>query len=486
MRIEALDRRALALGLSRGLTLTDARARVEGLAVAEANPFADLRLLERMGFLCDRLSPQVALDPPHGLLIDITGCAHLFGGEEGLRARALRLAASLGLSARGVIAGTPDAAAALARFSQVSCVAPGGDEAAVRVLPVAALSGLSRDTLTGLARAGLRTIGDVAARAPEALAARFGAVFVARLRWTLGRENRRISPVRPVPDVVVDRAFAEPFSATDVLQSVLVELIDEAVALLEERALGGRRFEASFYRSDGDIRRLVVETGRASRDVAGIGKLFRERLEALACPLDPGFGFDQVRLSVPVVEPFLVVQEGLQGRGHTHEEVSGLVDQLTARFGRDRVLRFEMRASHEPERDQRLMPAQGGFPAAPQSRDAASADLASGRLVAPTRERGGPPLRPLSVFASPQPIEALAEVPDGPPLRFRWRRRVYEVARAEGPERIAPEWWRAGQDRDERDYYRIEDGAGARFWVFRLGFYGGTEAPRWFLHGVFA
>ena len=466
LRLVAVDPAALALGLAPGITLADARARVPDLAVAEADPAADARLLDRLGEDCDRWTMLVQLDPPDGITLDVTGCAHLFGGEAALRARASARLERSGLTLRATIAGTPEAARGLARFGRAAIVRPGDEAEAVSALPVAAL-GLGRETNAALRGAGLKTIGDLARRATTPLAARFGEDLTVRLRRILGREDVRLTPRRPAPDYAVEQRFAEPIARVADIEGTLAALAGQAAALLAAHGQGGRRFEAAFFRTDGQVRRIAVETGLPSRDPGAIVRLFRERLEALADPLDPGFGFDLIRLAVGRDEALGAVQVGLDGRGAAQEELAALVDRLVARFGRDRVLRFAARDTHDPDRAARLVPAGEG----------------GGEVPWPEG---------LQVFDPPQPIDTLAEVPDGPPIRFRWRRALHEIARAEGPERIAPEWWRRPQAPSAwgatRDYYRVEDRDGRRFWVFRAGLYGGEAGdgePRWFLHGLF-
>lgn len=474
--VSAVDQRASKLGLTCGLTLADARGRIPDLAVSAADTQADLRFILRLAELCDRFTPQVALDPPHGLLLDITGCAHLFGDESNLRTETERRLMHIGLSVRACIACTPEAARALARFSRIEIAPQGQDDRLVRRLPVAALAGLERETVVALSRAGLKTIGDLADRPPHVLAARFGQNLMTRLMRTLGRENVRITPLRALPAVVVEKHFAEPFTQTEALEGFLGELLADAMRIMEARNQGGRVFEASFFRSDGAVRRLIVQTGRPSRDTLAILKLYRERFDTLADPLDPGFGFDAIRLCVPLTEALDAVQQQLDGGAPETHAVSDLVDRLIVRFGRDRVLRFEARDTHDPGRAARFVSAvkNGGVER-------------SQEIAWPVPEPGEPPVRPLQLFTSPQPIEAMAEVPDGPPLRFRWRRVLHDITRAEGPERIAPEWWRTPSGGEARDYYRVEDAAGCRFWIFRQGLHGqGDSAPRWFVHGVFA
>lgn len=468
LRLAAPDRAALALGLTRGLTLADARARVPDLQVVEMDAAADRRLLERLADFCDRYTPLVALDLPHGLVLDITGCAHLFEGEAGLREGLMDRLETAGIETCATVAGTPQAARALARFGNAKIVPWGSEAHAVDGLPVAAL-GIDRESVVALTRAGLKTVGDLAMRPRSALAARFGAELTARLARTLGEEDIRISPRRPLPACLVERRFAEPVTW---VEEALESLSAEVGRLLEARGEGGRAFEASFFRTDGKVLRLGLETGRPTRDQKSLMRLFRERLDSLSDPLDAGFGFDLIRLSVMRTEGVAPVQASLDGRHVEEEEVAELVDRLGVRFGPEAVTRFVPVDTHIPERAAHAVPA---------------AELAGKAGAWPAPDPVSPPLRPIHLFDPPQPIEALAEVPDGPPLRFRWRRVLHEIARAEGPERIAPEWWRHDRcDGLTRDYYRLEDVSGRRFWVFREGLFSEQFAPRWFMHGMFA
>ena len=476
-RLAAVSRKALKLGLSPGLTLADARAAVPHLLALDHDPAADAALIDRVLDDCLRWTPLVALDPPHGLMLDITGCAHLFGGETATRERVLHRLRGGRFTVRGSIAGTPDAARALARFGRVALVAPGGEAQAVRPLPITALE-LSDETTTALRRAGFKRIADLADRPSAPLTGRFGTELTTRLTRLLGREDRRITPSRPLPACVVEQAFAEPIGHADAIARVLRALIERACAHLEERGEGGRAFEASFLRVDGVVRHIIARTGRPVRDADTVTRLFRERIEALADPLDPGYGFDLVRLALSVTEPLESLQPDLDGKAIEADEVADLIDRLTARFGAVRVLRFVAADTHDPVRVARLVPATSQMPDQGGVRAIASASW-----MRP--EPGEPPPRPLRLFEPPQAVEAVAEVPDGPPIRFRWRGALHDVARAEGPERLLTEWWR-GHDRPARDYYRIEDGQGRRFWLFREGFYGGDASPRWYLHGLFA
>jgi protein ImuB len=465
LRLCAVDQAASQLGIERGMTLADARARVPRLDAYDHAPHDDHVWLERLADGCSRYTPLVMLDAPDGLVLDITGCTHLFRGESYLGDDVIARLARLGIVARHAFASNPDAARALARYRSVGA----NEDEAIRRLPVAAL-GLEDEATTALKRAGLKTVGDVAVRQLSAIAARFGTDAAAQVRRIMGEADSPLTP-RIVPQPLsIERRFAEPVAKTTFALTILGELTGEAMAVLEESHEGGRRFEARFFRTDGLVQRLSVETGQPSRDVDAVIRLFRERIDALSDPIDPGFGFDLIRLDVPVSERLDAAQLKLEGGAVAEVELAQLVDRLSTRLGRNRVRRFAPRDRHLPEQAELMLPAMDPIPA-----DAWR-----------VHEEGEPPLRPIHLFDPPQPIDPILSVPpDGPPRQFRWRRTLHEIARAEGPERIAAPWWTSRQA-PTRDYYRVEDRRGRRFWIFRRGLYGEIDTPEWFIHGVFS
>jgi protein ImuB len=480
LRLAAVDEKAFGLGLSAGMALAEARALVPALDTADAAPEADAALLRACAEACGMFTPLVALRGADGLLLDITGCAHLFGGEARLAGLARRRIGAFGLSSRAAIAATPDAAWAFARYggdagADAGVAIPDAD--AARALPVAAL-GCDAAAALALRRAGLRTLGDLAARPPHVLAARFGKGLVSALQRVLGREDIRIAPLRPPPIMMAERHFSEPMTAMEGLLAALQELAQDIVRQLEARGEGGRAFDIAFFRADGAVRRIALATAQGMRDAAGLLRLARLRIEALADPLDPGFGFDALRMAVLRSEPLSALQSTLASRVGAQDEagiLADLVNRLVARFGDGNVRRFVALDTHDPALAGRTAPYLSGAASAPWEGP----------------EEGEPPSRPLTLFSPPQPIEVLAEVPDSPPLRFRWRRVLHQVALAEGPERIAPGWWRKTASQGDaapaaRDYYRVEDMKGHRFWIFREGLYeDGAAHPRWFIHGLF-
>lgn len=474
IRLAIVDPAAASLGLQRGMGLADARILAPDLLVFEQDEHADAALLERLADGCMRYTPNVSLDSPDALVLDLTGCVHLFGSEDALAADLSTRIARLGIRARTACAYAPEAALALVRFQRV----PAADERmSVMRLPIAALR-LGAECETSLIRAGLAKIGDVARRPLAGIAARYGEDAVHAIRRIIGEADSPLTFRKMEKPFHFDQRFAEPVARTDYVMARLDDLVAEAIAALEARDLGGRRFEAIFFRTDGLAQRLMIETGVPTRDAHAILRLFRERIDSLADPLDPGFGYDMVRLKVLFHEPLAAsqLQLGSSEAASASQQVDELVDRLSVRIGRNRVRRFQPRDSHIPEQ------AQLSFPAIETRR----AD--ENWIMSPP---GNPPMRPLHLFNPPQRIEVLASVPDGPPYRFRWRRTFHEVGRFEGPERIASEWWRA-QDGDPahgaptRDYYRIEDRRGRRFWIFRHGLYDETSHPDWYIHGLFA
>ncbi|WP_024278302.1 DNA polymerase Y family protein [Xanthobacter sp. 126] len=481
-RLAAVDAAAARLGLHPGLTLADAQARVPKIEAVEADAAADTALLAAIASWCERWTPFVAVSGPDGIVLDITGCAHLFGGEAALLSAMTERLAATELAACGAVAGTARAALALARWRPGRVVPAGGEREAVAPLPVEAL-GLNAEAARSLSYLGLVRIGDIAGKPRAALAARFGSTLVERLDELCGAASPPISPLNPLPVYVAERRFAEPMGDEATARAVLADLARDLTGVLERHGEGGRRFEAAFFRSDGAVRRVAAGTAAPLRDDARLAALFRERLAALADPLDPGFGYDVIRLSVTAAEPLTATQSGFDaepdGAG-----LDQLVDILSARLGPRRVTCLAALDSHIPERAAVRMPAQKAW----RSREARAQTSLAHDWVEPTAA-GAPLARPPALFPAPEPVETLAEVPDGPPLRFRWRRVLHEVARAEGPERIAPEWWTAldgNRPGLTRDYFRVEDTEGRRFWLYREGTYGGeTSAPRWFLHGLF-
>ena len=437
----------------------------------EADPHADLDLLTWLAEACRRYTPSLAIDPPAGVDLDITGTDALFGGEMTLVRDLMARIRGKGLNLRVGLADTPGLAWGLARFGDAP-VAPAGRTAEVLAgLPIAALR-LEPDANAVLARLGLRRISQVMDLPRAGLTKRLGAEVVRRLDEALGhRAAPLLLRLEPQPYLADQRLFEPIMLETQVLQ-VAEDLAHRLCARLEGEGLGGRRFVLELFRMDGAVHRIEVAASRPLRHPARIAGLFTERLAGLGEGLEADFGFDLVRLIAPAVAPFgTEVGDFILGTD-SDADFAGVVDRIDARLGAGAVKRLEP-APHTqiPERTVRAV----------RFGDAAKSSWGDAE---PPRY-GDIPLRPLRLFPAPQRLEGLlAEAPEGPPELFTWRRVVRRVVGAEGPERIEPEWGRPGGDARPRDYYRLEDHLGTRYWVFREGHYGDDPQPSWWLHGL--
>jgi len=469
----AVDAAAEQRGLIGGLALAQARAMYPALTAVSEDQAADARLLDAIADWCQRYTPLVAIDPPDGILLDIGGCAHLFGSEERLCDDLLTRVTGFGFAARAAVAATIGAAFAAARYSDTAITRTGHERNLLAPLPLVALR-LPDDMVAALARLGLKRIGDILELPRAPLAARFGTDLLRRLDRALGREDEPLNPLIPVAPYVAEKSFHEPIAREDDVLLTVEQLATRIRSTLTGRGDGARRLELALFRTDGVVKRIAAGTSRPVRDPQAIRALFVERLAALGDEIDPGFGFDLARLSVLVAEPCLDEQIGL-GSHEDQAELDRLVDRLSARLGRRRVSHLVAHDSHIPELAATAVPAQALARTGPEWE-------ALRRFRA---ETAGSP-RPLRLLAKPEPIMDIAAlVPDGPPLRFRWRRALHEVVAAEGPERIEGAWW-SEHGGPARDYFRVEDKSGLRFWLFRAGLYRDTAQPRWFLHGMYA
>ena len=458
------------------MRLADARALCAGLVTASADLASDQQDLERLALWCNRFAPCCAVDGDDGLLLDVTGCAHLFGGEEAFVSEITARLAGLGIEARLGLADTPGAARALARFAPRAApsnrliAGVGASGTAIKEFPIEAL-GLAGEDARLLRRLGIVTI-EALDRLPRiALSRRFPSrkreeAVLLRLDQALGRSTEPIAPVAPLPACMERLTLPEPVIDRTGVESMLGRLMPGLIATLKRKGLGVRRLELRCYRVDGDTIRCAVSTARASQDGLHLLRLLSEKLDAV----DPGFGIDCMMLHAVRVESMNSVQMPLTGGRNRRGDVDLLIDRLRARLGADAVCRLEPVDCHRPEDSEReVMP----------DRDQASAAWAR------TVDR---PQRPYRLFDRPEQVEAVAEAPDSPPRQFAWRGALRRVARAAGPERIEPEWWSNACNGAVRDYYDVEDSEGRRYWLFQAGSreaVNQAESSRWYVHGLY-
>ncbi len=465
--LSAVNACAAEAGLRTGMPLADARAMQPGLTAFEADEAADLALLKQIALWCERFTPIVAVDTPDGLFLDVSGCAHLFGGEAALIETVCTRLKAQGFALRAAIAPTPGAAWACAHFGAGRQIGPDDLNESLAPLPVAALR-LAPEAIALLKRLGVKTIGQIA-HAPRApFAARAGKLAMLRLDQAFGRAVEALTPLRPAPPIFALRRLAEPIITLDAVLIAVNALCEDLCANLDRNGVGARLLRLSLFGVDGGVRALDVRLTQPERLALPMVRLLRERLSVTAGTKSAEFGFEIVRLDAAEIAPIIARETDL-APGFTRDAraEARVIDTLRARLGVKRVGRLALRPVHAPERA------------------SVHADAEQSGAKAPAPPADGVMRRPLRLFPRAQLIEAMASVPDGPPARFRWRRVLREVARAEGPERIEPDWLRAPQAR-ARDYYRVEDAQGRRYWLYREGHYFDADPPRWFLHGLFA
>lgn len=505
IRITAVNGVAAREGVRTGMALADARAALPDLLSRPAEPERDRASLERLARWTGRYGPARGVDGRDGIWIDTTGVAHLFGGEPALLIDVRRRLAAFGLTAEAAIAGTHGAAHALARFSAHAragthgLIPPGEEQHELQGLPVEALR-LEAETVVLLKRLGLKRIGalydiprvslerrfraerraaDKAGGAGrEKAGAEFASAVLARLDQALGLREELKAPLSEPPVLSVRRTWGEPLISAEALENELGLMVAELCQCLAGAALGCRRLRLTLYRADGTLAEVAAGLSAAGRDPAHILRLLSEKIAAI----DAGFGIDVMALDALVVAPLGAEQEGLGGaaEAETAAGIAALTDRLVNRLGTAHITCLVPHASHIPERAERRVTAA----TRPQAAPAAGEE----RMCA---------LRPAVLLTPPEPVSVMAEVPEGPPRQFTWRRVVHRIVKAAGPERIEPEWWRdlgrargAPEERAPRprDYYALEDTEGTRFWVFREGLYQRAAeegAPGWFVHGLF-
>jgi protein ImuB len=493
-RIVSLNRAARQGGLVEGELLSNARSKVLDLQSRDADPGADAAALRKLALWCLRYTPTVApwdeKSGADGLFLDVTGCAHLFGGEAQLLADLERRLRAFGLYPRTAIAGTAGASWAMARHAAADCsiVASGEEGSALEDLPLAALR-LSQATQTLMRRLGFKRIGELVDQPRAPFAARFEPEFLRRLDQALGRAPEPLVPVVPPPVYHARAMFLEPILSQEHVLEAARRLLRELADALARDAAGARVVRLLLFRvvsetrfqHDSGVQSLDLGLAAPSRDPEHIARLIALRLDRLGDGLETEFGFEAAAVHVLAAEPLSERQErlGMDEGSAPPEGLARLIDRLQQRLGSDAVCRLHPHQSHIPERAERAVSPSPRF----------SRGEGHGGAVPPARGEGqwgeGKAPRPLLMLPRPEAAEVVALIPEGPPRQFRWRGVLHQVAEAQGPERIAPEWWRRTAE-ETRDYYVVEDAAGRRFWLYRAGLYGRSAAtPQWFVHGVF-
>lgn len=462
VRLAGVNRVAAKEGLAAGQSLTDARAICPGLVTREHGPE---RLATFRGVLArwaERFSPLVGGDAREALILDATGVAHLFGGEEAMLTAIQAALAQHGLTARGAIADTKGAAWALAHYGPRTIAEPGKTRAALADLPAAALR-IDPDTVEALARVGLTTIEPLTRMPRGALARRFGIETMRRLDQAMGAEPEAVAPERPLPTFATRLTLPEPIGLVSDVMAGLDLMLERLCRQFEIHQMGARRLTLIARRVDGADQQATIGLARPARDPIRLRLLFERKVGEIQA----GYGIDALRLVALETEPLKPTQVSQSHQDTAESRLADLISRLGNQVGFENIHRVLPAESHIPERGYLV---------------ATAAHSAPGDWsTAPAR-----PPRPVTLFP-PEPLQS-APIPSRPatdhppPARFTWRGREMTTLGAHGPERLAPEWWwddpawRSGP----RDYWRVQTGEGPRLWLFHT-----PVSPGWFVHGTF-
>lgn len=461
MIVTAASPKAQQQGIVAGLSLADARAVLPSLQYFDDKPNLTTQLLQRIAEWCIRFTPAAAPDEPAGLVLDATGCTHLWGGEEAYLTDIINRIAARGYTAHAALADTIGAAWAVARFGKAQRVIESGQQyQALSSLPAAALR-LDAETVARLQKLGLYTVASFFSMPRTALRRRFGQTIVQRIAQALGEEEETFLPVYPVQHYEERLPCIEPIVTRTGIEIAMEQLVQMLCGRLRKEGKGLRAAYFRCYRTDSTAQGIEIATSRPSHHKEHLYHLFGLKLSAL----EPKNGIELFVLQATSVEDHTPKQESFwetSGRVN-NEELSQLIDRIGSRFGKEVVFRFGPAEHYLPEHSYQPIPP--------------LLEAKPGQW--PTHKP-----RPVQLLPIPERIDVAAPVPDYPPMNFRYKGKLHKIVKADGPERIEQEWW--VQEGEHRDYYAVEDQEGRRYWLFRLGHYTGDKTHQWFLHGFFA
>ena len=448
-------------GVDIGIVLADARAIISSLQFFDDQPQLPDKLLTGLAEWFIRYTPSVAIDLPDGLILDITGCTHLWGGEKEYLTGIIKRLKKFGYDSRAAIADTVGAAWAIARFAKDKAIVETGlQTTALLPLPPSALR-LNAQTTELLEKLGLRQISDFINMPRSALRRRFGQQFLKRLDQASGDEKETINPVQPVEPYHERLPCLEPIVTATGIQIALQRLLDTLCNRLQQEEKGLRKAIFKCYRVDGKMEKIEIGTHRPSCNTRHLFKLFEDKISTI----EPALGIELFILEALQVEDLSPVQEKLWSdkAGLNDIALSELLDRLAGKIGAHHIHRYMPDEHYWPERSFKI------------------ASSINEKLQ--TSWKVDKP-RPLQMLTKPEPIEVTAPVPDYPPMLFRYKGKLHKIIKADGPERIEQEWWL--QEGQHRDYYCVEDEEGYRYWLFRSGHYDSQRSYKWFMHGFFA
>jgi protein ImuB len=461
MVITAANRLAEKQGIDINMVVADARALIPSLEVLDDQPETSARLLNALAEWCIRYTPAVAIDPPDGLLLDATGCAHLWGGERSYITAIHKRFKDFGYDISIALADTVGTAWAVARFaSNDSIIESGQQHTALLSLPPACLR-IEASATERLEKLGLRQISQLISMPRSALRRRFDAQMLQRLDQALGYEEEMIKPIQPIEPYQERLTCLEPIVMATGIEIALQRLLDALCNRLQHEQKGLRTALFKGYRMDGKIEQMEIGTNRPSCNPKHLFKLFEVKIESI----EPAPGIEVFTLEALKVEDLPTVQQQLWGNKMDLDnvELSELLDRIAGKIGAHNIHHYVPAEHYWPERS---------FKEASSLNEAIQATWKVDRP------------RPLQLLSRPERIEVTAPIPDYPPMLFRYKGKLHKIMKADGPERIEAEWWL--QDGQHRDYYFVEDEDGHRYWLFRSGHYDAAKSYQWFIHGFFA
>ena len=461
MIITAANELALGQDIQMGMTVADARVIIPSLQFFDDDKHLPDKLLRRLAEWCIRFTPFVAVDPPDGLILDVTGCSHLWGGDKIYLNEIIQRLKARGYNVQAAMADSIGASWAIARFGKEDpVIQPGEHSSALLSLPAAALR-LDFDTTERLYKLGLRQIKDFARMPRSALRRRFGQQLTDRIDEAFGHKEETIRPVVPIEPYQERLPCLEPIITATGVEIAVQRLLDTLCRRIQQEGKGIRSARLKCYRADSRIEQIEIGTIHPSHSVSHLFKLFEIKLPGI----EPGPGIDLFVLEAPKVEDDLPMQERLWSnhRDLDNTVLFELLDRLSGKFGRHHIHRYLPDEHFWPERSVRH---------------------ASSLTEKLTAEWIVDRPRPIQLLSKPERIIVTAPIPDYPPMNFRYKGQLHTIRKADGPERIEQEWWL--QEGEHRDYYYVEDEEGCRYWLFRSGPYSADRTYQWFIHGFFA
>lgn len=461
MRITEVSAVAKAKGIESGMVVADAKVIFPELKVLDDDSALAQKLLKNLCLWSIRFTPASAVDHPDGLMLDITGCAHLWGGEEAYLRDILNKLKDLGYHVRAAMADTIGTARAVSRFGRIKAIIKPGEQAkALMPLPPAALR-IGREIQERLYKLGLHEIGSFSEMERSALRRRFGEQLLLRLDQALGFEEENIEPLIPIEPYQERLPCMEPIQSRKGIEIALERLLEVLCKRLQKEGKGIRSASFKGYRIDGKTEVISIATNQSSINTDHLFKLFELKI----AEIEPALGIELFTIEASKVEDLSPVQQTLWTANSSLEskELAQLIDRLEGKFGKDHIRRYFPAEHHMPER---------------------SLKVSNSLTEKPDIDWKTDKLRPVHLLQKPEQIVVTAPIPDYPPMNFKYKGKLHKVKRADGPERIEPEWWL--EKGLHRDYYVVEDEEGKRYWLFRYGHYDGKNNPHWFIHGFFA